>query len=280
MPDKSVRTRPFSDRKLASPTPKPAGFTLVELLVVIVIIAVLASLLMPALSQARERARAAACRSNMRQLAMGVLMYADENNEYFPWPGDVDRNFQPDWVFGGQPDTFPKNPEKWRSPGFGFHAESGSVFSYVTALPRVERFVYLQGGSPTGYERENTNRFYPVYFCPSTGPLGRALRVTYSLNSKLDADEPLSNGRRTSARGVQTTAVVDPLQKILLVNEDPATMHNASFTPGGTAIAGKFVMHSGRINVSFVDGHIESMKNRKVLEIQKASQVRYWFDPY
>lgn len=258
----------------------PPGFTLVEFLVVIALIAILASLLLPALLQARERARAAACRGNLHQLALGVLMYADENTEYFPWPGDVDRNLQPDWVFGGQPDNFPMNPEKWKDPGFGFHAEPGSVFNYVTGLPRVERSFYLRGGSAQDYERAHTNRSYPVYLCPSTGPLGSALRVTYSMNSKLDPDELLSNGKRTSARGVQTTAVVDPLQKVLLVNEDPATMHNASFHPGGTAGSGNFVLHSGRINIGFADAHVEVMKHRKVLEIQKASQVKFWFDPY
>jgi len=251
-----------------------------ELLVVVIIIATIASLLLPALAQARERARAAACRNNMHQLALGILMYADENTDYFPWPGDVDRDLRPDWVFGGQPDTFPNNPEKWRSSGFGFHAESGSIFTYVTSLPRVERSVYLQGGSPSGYERENANLFYPVYFCPSTGPLGKALRVTYSMNGKLDADVLLSNGRHTSDRGVQTTAVVDPLQKILLVNEDPAAMRNASFYPSGSGITGNFVVHSGRINVGFTDGHVENLKNRKVLEIQKANQAKFWFDPY
>jgi prepilin-type N-terminal cleavage/methylation domain-containing protein/prepilin-type processing-associated H-X9-DG protein len=256
------------------------GFTLVELLVVIAIIAILASVLLPALAQAREKARAAACRSNMHQVALGIVMYADENSDYFPWPGDVDRDLPPDWVFGGQANTFPRNPDQWRNPGFGFHAESGSVFTYVTSLPRVERSVYLQGESPAGYEQQHTNRFYPVYICPSTGPLGRALRVTYSMNSKLDPGERLTDGRRTSARGVQTTEVVNPPQKILLVNEDPATMRNASFTPGGTAMEGHFIMHSGRVNVAFTDGHVDSMRDRKVLEIQSPAQVKIWFDPF
>jgi len=256
------------------------GFTMVELLVVIAIIAILASLLMPALMQAREKARSAACRSNLHQLAVGIAMYADENSEYFPWPGEVDRNLPPDWVFGGQSDTFPRNPDRWRNPGYGFHAESGSIFTYVTSLPRVERSVFLQGGSPSNYERRNTNRFHPVYFCPSTGLLGKALRVTYSMNSRLDPEERLTSGRRTSARGVQTTEVHDPVQKVLLVNEDPATMKNASFQPGGTALTGRFIVHSGRVNVAFTDGHVDSLKNRKVLEIQNPAQVKSWFDPF
>src|SRR5436309_2728150 len=85
------------------------GFTLIELLVVIAIIAILAGLLLPSLARAKESGRAAYCKGNMRQLALGALMYADENQEYLPWPGDVDRDLEPDWVFGGQPSAWTTN---------------------------------------------------------------------------------------------------------------------------------------------------------------------------
>jgi prepilin-type N-terminal cleavage/methylation domain-containing protein len=59
------------------------GFTLIELLVVLSVIALLISILLPALSGARERARASGCLSNLRQLALANTMYCEENKLSF-----------------------------------------------------------------------------------------------------------------------------------------------------------------------------------------------------
>lgn len=64
--------------------PGAKGFTLIELLVVIAIIALLAGLLLPALSRGKESARGARCLNNMRQIGLGVSLYADEHNDEFP----------------------------------------------------------------------------------------------------------------------------------------------------------------------------------------------------
>lgn len=59
-------------------------FTLIELLVVIAIIAILASLLLPALRSARERTKALACASNLKNLGAGFAMYRNDNDGFYP----------------------------------------------------------------------------------------------------------------------------------------------------------------------------------------------------
>lgn len=80
------------------------AFTLIELLVVIAIISIIAAILFPVFAKVREKARQTSCSSNEKQLALGVLMYAQDNDEVLPPTQDLNSNLWPALV-----NTYVKN---------------------------------------------------------------------------------------------------------------------------------------------------------------------------
>jgi prepilin-type N-terminal cleavage/methylation domain-containing protein/prepilin-type processing-associated H-X9-DG protein len=113
------------------------GFTLIELLVVIAIIAILAAILFPVFAKAREKARQTSCLSNLKQLGLGMMMYAQDYDETICWynmfgstttpPDPGDRNFNsPDGVnyYNSWPTLimpYVKNSQMFKCPSTSNH---------------------------------------------------------------------------------------------------------------------------------------------------------------
>ena len=139
------------------PQPKNA-FTLIELLVVIAIIAILAAILFPVFAQARERARAASCLNNEKQIGLAILQYAQDYDETYPnqWYGyawgdlsgknlkvNTNRLGQSTYngkqvgnEWGGTPawqiDSYIKNTQVWVCPSKGRGAPDSSLTGFLS----------------------------------------------------------------------------------------------------------------------------------------------------
>ena len=138
------------------------GFTLIELLVVIAIIAILAAILFPVFARAREKARQTSCLSNLKQIALGALMYTQDYNErtpphgYFaPQPPLAPRHNEPPssgdrgayWCWPVLIEPYIMNRQIYECPSYperGATSSSGTDHPYPVSYTVPRRFSYIK----------------------------------------------------------------------------------------------------------------------------------------
>jgi prepilin-type N-terminal cleavage/methylation domain-containing protein/prepilin-type processing-associated H-X9-DG protein len=141
-----------------------AGFTLVELLVVIGIIALLIGILLPALTKARKAALEVVCASNMHQWGIGIQIYADQSKGELPQKGP-DGSTAGANAFTTTP-TYPDNPY-YDDPSIWFNAIPPFVNgkSYFQLLWDDYQYSIGKGGNSLAKEGDRN-----IFICPAAGP--------------------------------------------------------------------------------------------------------------
>jgi prepilin-type processing-associated H-X9-DG protein len=230
-----VSSRLAYGRHIRSDLQGNTAFTLVELLVVIGLIAILIALLMPALGRAREAARTVACASNIRQIGIASLVYANRNQGYLPIPVD-DVN-----LTGGRPES-----AIWST-------DTGGILDFTqgTLIPDL--------GGPQVAEQ--------LFRCP-TEEEPRSLSARFLLRGRnfsyvFNAEVVDSFNMRTGWKSKRVNQIRRSARKVLLYeNGDSAGLNS---TPVGydvppSAEVCRMVIalrHHNRSNVFYADGHVE-----------------------
>ena len=151
------------------------AFTLIELLVVIAIIAILAAILFPVFAQARAKARAAACLSNNKQMALGFMMYIQDYDEAFPHSDPLIAN---NWV--GTPVMAAPDGRIFE----GFVTWPLQIYPYIKNGGKVSVFTCPEDTNSSGKFNDDPTIVPPAHYPPGDG-WAKALPSSYLPNTNI-----------------------------------------------------------------------------------------------
>jgi len=236
--------------------PSRPGFTLVELLVVISIIALLLAILLPALRGAREAALSVVCQSNLRQNALGLAMYQEDNNRIIPHSFTFEA----------------KGEDGWWTPWILFasgYLESDSVIrgpKIALSVPNSEK---AKRNQTYGIFPDNLAGFRDGNNVPDES-------TDWQVGLDVVDRESVGEGQFRWIRGSKLLSLARGTQWMVLTDSVDANnglqsrqrARNTFGSPGFTA--GMHLRHSGSANASFPDGHADSLSPR---DISKVSEI-------